>query len=100
LSHKKYKQLLVKSLVGDVRNREGRKRGRQSTSDEEEKLTRKSHFIYSNEKSNSKDCAVCSNRKIKGGRRETVFDCSTCTRKPGLHLGECFEKDHSLKKYK
>jgi hypothetical protein len=66
LSHKKYRQLLVKSLVGDVRNREGRKRGRPSTSDEEERLNRKPHFIYSNEKSNSKDCAVCSNRKIKG----------------------------------
>jgi hypothetical protein len=33
-------------------------------------LNRKPHFIYSNERSNSKDCAVCSNRKIKveGGK--------------------------------
>jgi hypothetical protein len=100
LSHKTYRQLLVKSLVGDVCNREGKKRGRQSTSDEEERLNRKPHFIYSNEKSNSKDCAVCSNRKMKGGRRETVFYCNTCTRKPGLHPGECFEKYHSLKKCK
>jgi hypothetical protein len=100
LSHKKYRQLLVKSLVGDVRNRKGRKRGRPSTSDEEERLNRKPHFIYSNEKSNSKDCAVCNNRKIKGGRRETVFYCNTCTRKPRLHPSECFEKYHSLKKYK
>jgi hypothetical protein len=36
LSHKKYWQPLVKSLVGDVCNREGTKRGRPSTSDEEE----------------------------------------------------------------
>jgi hypothetical protein len=65
-----------------------------------ERLNRKPHFIYSNEKSNSKDCAVCSNRRIKGGRRETVFYCNTCTRKPGLLPGECFKKYHSLKKYK
>jgi hypothetical protein len=69
-------------------------------SDEDERLNRKPHLIYSNEKSNSKDCAVCRNRRIKGGRRETVSYCNTCTRKPGLHPGECFEKYHSLKKYK
>ena len=100
LSHKKYRLQLIKSLVGDVRNRERRKRGRPSISDEEERLNGKPHFIYANEKSNSKDCAVCSNRKVKGGRRETVYYCKTCTRKPGLHPGECFEKYHTLKTYK
>ena len=99
LSHKKYRLELMKALVGDVRNREGKKRGRPSTSDQEERLNNKPHFIYANEKSNSKDCAVCSNRKVKG-RRETVFYCKTCSRKPGLHPGECFEKYHTLKKYK
>ena len=60
LSHKKYRLELMKALVGDVRNREGKKRGRPSTSDQEEWLNNKPHFIYANEKRNSKDCAVCS----------------------------------------
>jgi hypothetical protein len=38
LSHKKYRLELMKALVGDVRNREGKKRGRPSTSDQEERL--------------------------------------------------------------
>jgi hypothetical protein len=57
-------------------------------------------FLVSSNYEPEKDCTVCSNRKIKGGRRETVFYCNTCTRKPGLHSGECFEKYHSHKKYK
>jgi len=85
-SHKKYRLELMKALVGDVRK--------------EERLNNNPHFIYANEKSNSKDCAVCSNRKVKGRRRETVFYCKTCSRKPGLHPEECFEKYHTLKKYK
>jgi hypothetical protein len=95
-SHEKYRQLLIKSLVGNVHNRGEEEKKVSSTSDEEERLNRKPHFIYSNENSNSKD----SNRKINGGRRATVFYCNTCTRKPGLHPGECFEKYHSLEKYK
>jgi hypothetical protein len=87
-------------LVGDICNREGKKRGRPSTSDQEELLNNKPHFMYANEKSNTKDCAVCSNREVKGGRTETVFYCKTCSRKPGLHPEECFEKYHTLKKYK
>jgi len=36
LSHKKYRLELMKALVGVVRNREGKKRGRPSTSDQED----------------------------------------------------------------
>lgn len=99
LGHLKYRKNLLVQLVGDVRNNP-KKRGRPSTNDEEERLRKIPHFIQSNEKSNSKDCAVCSNRQVKGGRRETVFFCETCTRKPGLHPGECFKKYHTQKKYK
>jgi len=91
LSHKKYRLELMKALVVEVRNREGKKRGRPSTSDQEERLNNKPHFIYANEKSNS---------KVKGGRREIVFYCKTYSRKQGLHPGECFENYHTLKKYK
>ena len=52
------------------------------------------------ESESTKDCAVCSNRKLKGQRRETVYFCETCTRKPGLHPGTCFKNYHTLEKYK
>jgi hypothetical protein len=42
-------KLKMKNLTGTESNRERRKRGGQSTSDEEERLNRKPHFIYSNE---------------------------------------------------
>lgn len=54
LSHKKYRLELMKALVGDVH----KKRGRPSTSDEEERLNNKPLFIYINEKSNNKESAV------------------------------------------
>jgi hypothetical protein len=100
VKQKAFRKSLITELVGDVRNAQGRKRGRPSSTDKEERLNGKPHFIYSNQKSNSKDCAVCSDRKVKGGRRETVFYCNTCARKPGLHPGECFEKYHSLQVYR
>lgn len=100
VKHRQYRRELVKQLVGDVRNKESRKRGRPSSSDKEERLNCRPHFIYANQQSKSKDCAVCSDRKVKGGRKETVYFCNTCTKKPGLHPGECFEKFHTLKKYR
>lgn len=63
-----------------------------------ERLNGKPHYMA--KRGGKKDCAVCSNRKIPGGRRETKWVCETCTRKPGLHPGECFKKYHSELKYK
>lgn len=99
VSHLKYRKELLLQLVGNVRN-QSLKRGRPSSSDQEERLRKIPHFIASNPKSNSKDCSVCSDRKIQGGRRETVYFCDTCSRKPGLHPGDCFKKYHTMKKYK
>ncbi|KAL2731781.1 piggyBac transposable element-derived protein 4-like [Vespula squamosa] len=47
-----------------------------------------------------KDCAVCSNRKISGERRQTHYFCDTCLEKPRLHIGNCFERYHTLNDYK
>jgi hypothetical protein len=46
----------------------------------------------------TKDFAVCSNRNMKGGRRETSFYCNTCPRKPDLHPNKCFAIYHAVKK--
>ncbi|CAL7933005.1 unnamed protein product [Xylocopa violacea] len=43
-----------------------------------------------------KDYAVCSNRKVPGGRKETSYICETYDRKPGLHIGECFKRYHTM----
>lgn len=101
LEQKKYRKNLIHQLVGATRNADRNKKpGRPSTSDSEERLNKLPHFIYLQEKNTSKDCAVCSNRKVPGGRKETKFYCKTCTRKPGLHPGNCFERYHTLRDYK
>ncbi|CAK9818387.1 hypothetical protein ANTQUA_LOCUS9790 [Anthophora quadrimaculata] len=94
------RQRLVAQLVGDFRNGAESKPGRLSTSDKKERLNGKLHILRHCENVKSKDCCVCSNRKIKGGRHQTNYFCDTCTRKPGLHVGECFEKYHTIKNYK
>lgn len=72
---------------------------RLSTQDDTiQRLDEKTCFIFSHKK--HKDCIVCSNRKIKGKRKETMFYCDTCDRNPGIHPGEYFKKFHTLKNYK
>lgn len=100
VTHKTFRMALIEQLVGQVRNFNSGKRGRPSTQDTEDRLNGKPHFVMKNESNSTKDCAVCSNRKIKGQRRETAYFCETCPRKPGLHPGVCFKKFHTMKKYK
>ncbi|KAF7381834.1 hypothetical protein HZH68_015707 [Vespula germanica] len=45
----------------------------QSGTSEKQSLDGKSHFIFVHSEGKQKDCAVCSSRKISGGRRETNF---------------------------
>ena len=49
-THLSYRRNLITQLVGNVRNRNSRKRGRPSSSDLEERLNGKMHFIMQNEK--------------------------------------------------
>lgn len=100
LKHKVFRKALITQLVGSTRNKTATKRGRPSSTDKEERLNDKPHFIQLNPKKSTKDCAVCSDRKTKGERRETLYFCETCSRKPGLHPGECFKKYHTLQKYR
>lgn len=86
--------------MGDFRDGASSHQGRPSTSNNDERLNGKLHIMRHCKDVRSKDCAVYSNRKIKGGRRQTNYFCSTCSRKPGLHIGDCFEKFHTLQNYK
>ncbi|KAM7302856.1 hypothetical protein ISCGN_018364 [Ixodes scapularis] len=97
--HLQYRRKLIEQLVGDLRVRP-KKRGPASQSDCEERLDGRQHFIYKLPERSSKDCAVCSDRKTKGGRRETVFFCNTCSKHPSLRPGECFKKYHTLTKFR
>jgi hypothetical protein len=82
LSRLEFCKKVIEGLVGDVQNKMSRKRGRPSSKD---CLNGKLYQIQAHERKVTKDCAVCSNRKVNGGRRETSFYCDACPRKPGLH---------------
>lgn len=99
LSDLKYVKKLVDQLVGDFRA------GSsvficQHTFDIDGILDGRLHIMLKLEARKAKDCAVCSNQKIKGGRRKTIYYCDTCPRKPGLHIGMCFEQYHTLSDFK
>lgn len=98
MSHVKYRRALVESLVGDTRN--PRKRSHHGSADREERLNKFPHFIYHYEQKKHKDCIVCSNRKVKGGRKETYYYCKTCSNQPAMCPGDCFERYHTLKIFK
>nr|XP_003707254.1 PREDICTED: piggyBac transposable element-derived protein 4-like [Megachile rotundata] len=96
LNHLNFVKCLVDELVGTFR--QGTPSGIQpSTSFVDNRLDNKLHIMRSGTK---KDCAVCSDRKTPGKRRETRTYCVTCFRTPGLHIGDCFEKYHTLSNYK
>jgi mRNA deadenylase 3'-5' endonuclease subunit Ccr4 len=83
VTHPQFRWKLVEELSADRMTVQGsKKRGHLSSNDGAERLNGKQQFVYANENSNSKDCAVCSNSKIKGGHHETVYYCATCSRKP------------------
>lgn len=101
LRQKMFRKELIRKLVGNVRNT-SRKRGRPSNIDEDERLNGKLHLIYELEdKTKKKDCVVCTTREQgQSGRKRTRFYCKTCAKQPGLHPGMCFERYHTLKKFK
>ncbi|XP_017778000.1 PREDICTED: piggyBac transposable element-derived protein 4-like [Nicrophorus vespilloides] len=97
MAHLKFVRRLVDQLVEDFRDGSINK---PSTSGTAERLNGLLHLIRRNDEGKSKDCVVCSNRKIKGGRRESLYYCNTCAAKPALHIGDCFEKYHTMYEYK
>jgi hypothetical protein len=71
-----------------------------STTDNEDRLDGKLHILQHNAKGKRNNCLVCSTRKLPEGRKTTVYFCETYSRKPFLHVGDCFKKYHTLKAYK
>ena len=83
-------------LVGNVRNKNSRKRGRNSDAESIERLSGR-RFVAKIPNGRTKDCTVFSDRKVKC--KETFYHCETCERKPGLHPDKCFKKYHTEKHY-
>jgi hypothetical protein len=83
-----FRRKLVEEISADRMAVQGsKKQGYPFSDDGAERLGGKQHFIYANETAIPKT-AVCSNSKMKGGRRETVYYCATRSSKPGLNPGE------------
>jgi hypothetical protein len=96
----KIRRHLVKELVGDFRQGTGgTRRGQRSISDQDDRLNGKLHVIIPHPEAKNKDCLVCSKRNVSGGRRETTYICETCSRKRGLHLGNCFTRYRTMKNF-
>jgi hypothetical protein len=70
--HLSYRGNLITQLVGNVRNRNSRKRGRPSSSDLEERLNGKMHFIMQNEK-NQHRIAWFAPEEMRKGEGEKPF---------------------------
>ena len=101
ITHIRYRKQLIQQLVGEQRAPgHSRRRGRPSTLDKEERLDKRQHFIATFPNKKTKDCMVCSDRKTAGARKKTAYYCETCSRKPGLHVGNCYKKYHTLTKFR
>ena len=102
ISHLRFRRQLLMELVGNFRQgTSATKRGRTSDSDDKEQiLNEKLHILVPYPEGKHKDCLVCSKRNVPGGRRETIYICETCDRNPGLHVGNCFKRYHTLKDFK
>ncbi|XP_046827867.1 piggyBac transposable element-derived protein 4-like [Vespa crabro] len=96
MSHLKFVKLLVDQLIGNFRQN-STSREYTYTPNTEGRLKNHLHIIRSETK---KDCVVCSNRKIPGERRQTHYFCDTCLKKTRLHIGNCFERYHTLDDHK
>ncbi|XP_055377942.1 nuclear protein localization protein 4 homolog [Condylostylus longicornis] len=45
-----------------------------------------------------RDCVVFSTRKQRDGRRQKSKYCDTCPSKPRMHMGDCFQRYHTIEK--
>lgn len=94
---------LLEQFINDFRDGASLKSGRPSFSDKEERYLMTNYIYYSILKYKihikSKNYSICSNRKIKGERRQTNYFCDTCSRKPGLDIGDYFQR-YDIIKYK
>lgn len=94
-THEEFRESLVEDLVSEKANqrREFRRARRAREPAPEgpagERLQGR-HFQYQG--NTRRRCVVCYK---KGLRRDTPYYCKTCTSKPAIHVGECFEAYHT-----
>jgi hypothetical protein len=69
-THLSYRRNLITQLVGNVSNRNSRKKGRPSSSDLEERLNGKMHFIM---QKNQRKIAWFAEEKMRKGERNNPF---------------------------
>jgi hypothetical protein len=97
LTLKKFKQCPVESVVHEEmstsRGLQEDKQSRPSSSPHDERLNGKPHFMDRKEKG-SLPCVICKVNKL---RKETIYYCKTCSKRPFLHPDNCFELYHTVK---
>jgi hypothetical protein len=71
LSHLEFRKKVIEGLVGNVRNKMSRKRGRPSSTDVEDRLNRKLHLIQAHE-GNKGLCSLLQ-QKSEGRQKKNVF---------------------------
>lgn len=109
LSQRKFREQVIDGLVAGYSRTILRKRGRRSNDPTEARLVER-HFPKNNKlrQKSPPHCVVCSilpskcSKKGKGDckRRQTVYYCDACLDKPPLCIEPCFQKYHTLKKFK
>jgi hypothetical protein len=72
LSYLDFRKKVIEGLVGNVRNKRSRKRGRPGSTDVED-LNGKLHLIQAHDGEIKMDCAVCANREVEEDRRKRTF---------------------------
>nr|XP_054750234.1 piggyBac transposable element-derived protein 4-like [Lytechinus pictus] len=85
---------VIKAFFGWPRAQHGRRGSREGPAIA--RLTPGAHFLKRVE--SRPDCVVCSNRYIRGGRKQTQFVCKSCDK--AMCPTECFERFHTLVDYK
>ena len=104
LTHLEYRQRTLEALamrhICSAPPRPGpgrpRKRPRQSSSGDPERLNGRPHFLA---KRQSRECVVCSD-PASGERHRTLYYCKTCSSQPSLCPDTCFELYHTEEHYR
>ena len=97
-SHLDFRRSLVESLATEyLQQRRCTAIGRPRSQPSLVRLDRKLHLLEQRESRH--DCVVCSDRE-RGQRHTTTYFCKTCPDKPSLHPTTCFERFHTLHRYK
>ena len=103
LTHLKYRQRTLQAMalhhISNAPLRPGlrrpRKRPRQSSIRDPERLNGRTHFLG---KRQSRECVVCSS-PTSGERRRTLYYCKTCSSQPSLYPDICFKAYHTEEHY-